>query len=262
MRPKFSIVIPMYNGEKYIQDTLNSLYNQTFKDFELIIVDGGSTDNSLKVIERNMHFIKTVISEKDEGMYDALTKGFSIAHGEILCYINSDDRLLPNALQLVASEFDKGVSDFVFGDVNYIDEKGEIIYTLKAKNLSRLAISYIRRLPFAQQSCFWSKKVYDKHGPFDKSLKYVADSKFFFSLYLDKEIKRAHIKSALGEYRLHATSFSVGSLNKMKEESFLMKKSNSSLKNNFLLKYYFEFFIKIINLRGIYSKYKYSGAKF
>ena len=91
--PFFSIVTPVYNGEKYLEQTIKSVIGQTITDYEYIIVDNLSKDNSRKIIERYSSKIDKIIFEKDEGMYDALNKGFSNCKGKYLYWINSDDYL-------------------------------------------------------------------------------------------------------------------------------------------------------------------------
>lgn len=100
---KFSIVTAVYNGEKYLEETMLSIKNQSYKNFEHIIVDGGSTDGTLDIIKKyeNTYPMK-YISEKDNGMYDAINKGFAMASGDVYAWLNSDDVYYPHALDTVA----------------------------------------------------------------------------------------------------------------------------------------------------------------
>lgn len=258
---KFSIVIAVFNGEKYIQETINSIKNQTYQNYEIILIDGNSTDTTMEIVSKNKSFFSKIVSEPDSGMYDAINKGFSFATGTHYCYINADDILKSYALEKVAEVFKKNKSDLVFGDVEYIDEKSQFIYAMKGKKLSKKGVAYIRRVPFAQQSSFWSSEIYNKLGGFDSTLKYVADSKFLLNLYLDSTTKITHIPIVLGVFRLHATSFSIGSSIKMKNESKLMLESLDKLKINKFMKFYYEFWTKTINLSGIYNRMIYTGEK-
>ncbi|WP_343704417.1 glycosyltransferase family 2 protein [Chitinophaga sp.] len=256
-----SIVIPVYNGQEFIRETLDSIFNQTYRNFEIIVADGASTDNTMGIVNEHRGLIDIIFSEKDEGMYDALRKGFDRASGDILCYINADDRLLPYALEKVVQQFDDRQCDLVFGDVNYISETGSIIFSYKGVNLSHGAIRKLRRVPFAQQSSFWTREVYDRNGGFDKSLKYVADSKFLLSVCLDPSVRKAYVPLPLGEYRLHGSSFSVSMTDKMRDEHFRMI-SELQLQQPSMSTWFIEAFTKIKNLKGIYKKLTYKGNKF
>lgn len=256
-----SIVIPVYNGQEFIRETLQSIFGQTYRNFEIIVADGASTDNTLGIVNEYRSLIDVIFSEKDEGMYDALRKGFDRASGDILCYINADDRLLPYALEKVVEKFEHKKCDLVFGDVNYISETGGVIYSYKGVNLSRHAIRRLRRVPFAQQSSFWTREIYDRTGGFDKSLKYVADSKFLLSLCLDPSVRKAYVPLPLGEYRMHGSSFSVSMTDKMRAEHYRIL-AELQLQQRYVSSWFIEAFTKVRNLRGIYKKLTYKGTKF
>ena len=128
--PFFTIITPSFNSEKYISESIKSVLNQTYKNFEYFIIDGGSTDNTNQIIKTFSSKIDYIISEKDLGMYYALNKGFDNAKGDILCYINSDDLLLPNTLAIVAEFFMKNKNlDLVYGDMQIIDKDSNYLYT-------------------------------------------------------------------------------------------------------------------------------------
>lgn len=254
-------MIPVYNGQEFIQETLDSIFNQTYSEYELIVVDGASTDKTMEILEKKRGLIDVLISEKDEGMYDALRKGMDKATGEILCYINADDRLLPYTLEKVVKKFEEEQCDIVFGDVNYINETGNIIFSYKGVNFNHKAIRSIRRVPFAQQSSFWTREIYDRNGGFDKNLKYVADSKFLLSICLDPGVIKGYIPFPLGEYRLHGSSFSVSVTDKMRVEHHRMM-AEFNLGDTPVSKYFYELLAKVVNVKGIYKKLTYKGAKF
>ena len=92
--PFFTIVTPVYNGEKYISKTIESIINQTYKNYDYIIIDGLSKDKSLEKIISYKKYITKIISEEDNGMYDAISKGFSVSRGKYLLWLNSDDILI------------------------------------------------------------------------------------------------------------------------------------------------------------------------
>jgi glycosyltransferase involved in cell wall biosynthesis len=119
--PFFTIVTPVYNGEKYISKTIESIINQTYQNFDYIIVDGLSKDNTLQKIISYKKYITKIISEKDNGMYDAISKGFSFSRGKYLLWLNSDDILIDrNALYRLHKILNKYSYDWVVGRVSFI----------------------------------------------------------------------------------------------------------------------------------------------
>ena len=90
-KPFITVITPNYNGEKYLLNTLNSVFNQTDKSFEYIVLDGNSTDNSIKILKKKKKKIDKLIIKKDKGIYDAIEKGIRMAKGEIIIWINSDE---------------------------------------------------------------------------------------------------------------------------------------------------------------------------
>ena len=119
--PFVSIVTPNYNGEKYLEETIKSIINQTSHDYEFILVDGKSTDNSLNIIKKYLKKINIFISEKDKSMYHAIDKGISKAKGEVIIWINSDDLLHKKAVQNVSKIFKKNPDiDWISGINGYI----------------------------------------------------------------------------------------------------------------------------------------------
>lgn len=119
-RPLVSIITVVYNGEKTLLDTINSVANQTYKNIEYIIIDGLSTDNTLEIIRSNIKIISTLISEEDDGLYDAMNKGIGIARGDIVGIINSDDWYEPEAVEIAVNAFIKNPEvEIVHGNMNY-----------------------------------------------------------------------------------------------------------------------------------------------
>ena len=95
---RVTIVMPVYNGEQYIEYAIKSIVNQSYKNIQLILVDGGSTDGTMDIVNKYADAFDIIISEKDKGMYDAINKGFSHADGELMLWLNSDDYLFENAI--------------------------------------------------------------------------------------------------------------------------------------------------------------------
>lgn len=169
--PKVSIVTVCYNSEKYIEDCIKSIMRQTYDNVEHIIVDGGSTDGTLDIIKKyenqyNMRWI----SEKDNGMYDAITKGFKMASGEIYAWLNSDDIYMPWACELVAIVMEKTGIQWCTGIPCHYNERGVAhnvprITPVFPRNFIRKGYMDGRVATFLEQeSMFWSKNLWDKAG--------------------------------------------------------------------------------------------------
>ena len=116
--PKISIITVCLNSETTIERTINSVLNQTYKNIEYIIIDGGSKDDTLNIINKYNFKINKIISEKDEGIYDAFNKGLDLFSGEIVGFVNSDDYLMPDALKILVDYYNRYKNvDFIFGSV-------------------------------------------------------------------------------------------------------------------------------------------------
>lgn len=132
---KISLITVVYNGEKYLKNCIQSIIAQDYTDIEYIVIDGGSTDGSLNIIEQYKDHIQHFISEKDEGMYDALNKGIKMATGEVVGILNADDMLASaDVISTVANCFSTQNPDAVYGNLNYI-------HPLKTKKIVRKWIS-------------------------------------------------------------------------------------------------------------------------
>ena len=110
-KPLFSIITVVYNNEKFLEETIQSVLNQKFQNFEYIIIDGGSSDKTLDIIKKYENEIDYWISEKDRGIYDAFNKGMSLAKGDFIGIINSDDTYMNNALEIIAKYVNKQLTE-------------------------------------------------------------------------------------------------------------------------------------------------------
>ncbi len=178
-QPKVSIVTPSYNRGHFIEDTIKSVLNQTYKDIEYIVIDGKSTDRTIEILEKYRSEGKLqYISEKDEGMYYAINKGIKMAQGDIIAYLNSDDRYFPWTVQKAVEVFQKynGV-DMIFGDSFVVDIQNN-------KHHLNIYASYKKYwLPIGgvicQPTVFLRRKVFEEVGFFNTGFKYLADCEFW-----------------------------------------------------------------------------------
>lgn len=157
--------------EKYIEGTIISVLSQNYDNLEYIIVDGGSTDSSMEIINKYRDKIAVVISEPDHGMYDAIAKGFAIATGDIFAYINADDTYFPHTFRLVNEIFTANSEiDWIGGRPAYINENRnltDIFPQVGAKRSKDIARGYFHQNAYGflmQESMFWRKELYIKSG--------------------------------------------------------------------------------------------------
>jgi len=179
--PLVSIISPSYNQAQFIEETILSIKNQKYQNIEHIIVDGGSNDGTLDIIKKyeNTYNMKW-ISEKDDGMYDAISKGLKLAKGEILAYLNTDDLYFDWSIQVVVDKYNLLGSDnfFVYGDTLFYSEDQNLYNpSINAPRTARNILSGYFGL--SQPSVFWTKKIYSHIGGFDSNLKFAGDLEYW-----------------------------------------------------------------------------------
>lgn len=167
---KITVVTAVYNGEEYIEQCIQSIKNQTYKNFEHIIMDGGSTDRTIEIAKKyeNDYDLK-IYSKKDNGMYDAIANGFDMASGDVYCWLNSDDMLMPWAFEVMQKVFSSTDAQWCMGFPSYwfgnnINRCQSRISCYDQKHIMR-GYHDGRVLPFLQQeSTFWTKELWKKAG--------------------------------------------------------------------------------------------------
>ena len=153
--PKISVITPSYNQGKYLNKTIQSVLSQNYPNLEYIIIDGGSNDESVDIIKQYKNQVSFAISEKDRGQSHAINKGFSLASGDIYCWLNSDDYFLPNTLFKVAKTFIHTKTKFVYGNgYNLIND------VLQPSTTGISFDRYLRIPLFNQPACFWLSSIH------------------------------------------------------------------------------------------------------
>jgi len=203
--PRISIITPSYNQRPFLEETIQSVLNQGYPNLEYIVIDGGSTDNSVEIIKKYKDQLAYWVSEPDKGQSDAINKGFRVATGEILAWLNSDDLYLPGTLQTVAEYFSSHPDvDCVYGDIYMIDEHGRRLFLRKSIPFDCRAHLFGGCL-VPQPASFFRKTVIDRVGYLDTSLHYNMDTEFFVRCG-HEGIKFGHIPQPLACFRLHPAS--------------------------------------------------------
>ena len=183
IQPMFSIITVVLNNENHLEKTFKSVFNQTFKNFEYIVIDGGSTDNSLKIIKKYQKKIDYWVSEKDKGIYDAFNKGMSLATGKFIGIINSDDLYTKNALKIILKYVNKYPDlDFIFGSVR---KHWGVLHGYKPKK-----IRYSWGFYTSHSTGFFLKnKSAKKVGLYNLKYRYHADYDYFYRLIAKHKMK-------------------------------------------------------------------------
>jgi glycosyltransferase involved in cell wall biosynthesis len=177
--PRISIVTPSLNQGEYLDAALQSVHSQGYPNLEHIVIDGGSTDGSVSILERYRPRLAYVQSQPDGGQTDALIQGFARATGEIQAWLNADDLLEPGALGEVAAFFAEHPADhFVFGDSCWIDRAGAIQRSKREMPFHRAI--WLRTYDYIPQpSAFWTRSLYEEVGGLDPSFDLAMDADLF-----------------------------------------------------------------------------------
>lgn len=187
--PLISIITPSLNQGSFLEQTIRSVVQQNYPNLEYIVIDGGSVDDSVKIIQKYAKQIDYWVSEPDTGQADAIAKGFSIAKGDILAWLNSDDYYHPDALAKVGAVFSSGEPvDLVYGDCELVDKEGSFLQNKIAREYSYEGlklIDYIR-----QPAAFFSRTAYEKIGGLDLSLNWTMDWDLWIRIGKDGNVRK------------------------------------------------------------------------
>ena len=207
--PKVTIITPSLNQGQFIDATIHSVLSQGYPNLEYIIMDGGSSDNTLDILHSHSDRVKWV-SEKDTGQTNAINKGLRMASGDIMAYLNADDLFLPGTVEKVARKFmENPDAMWITGRCRIINENGQEVrrlitayknLLLRVQNRSLLLITdYI-----SQPATFWRADIFRDLGPLDESLHYAMDYEYW--LRLNAKYPLLVIPDYLAEFRIHSQS--------------------------------------------------------
>jgi glycosyltransferase involved in cell wall biosynthesis len=179
--PLISIITVTLNSQKYLEETLKSIFDQKYKNYELIIIDGKSNDKTLKIIKKNNNKIDYWISQKDKGIYDAFNKGLALARGQYIGFVNSDDVLTKNSLKYLAHYHRTKKFDFLFGAVK---KHWGILHGYKKWKIKFSWGFYSSH----STGFFISNKAAKKVGKYNLKFKYHADWDYFYRMIIKKKL--------------------------------------------------------------------------
>lgn len=238
---KISVITVCYNEVATIEKTLESIFSQTYKNIEAVVIDGGSTDGTLDIIEKYKDKISYFVSEPDDGIYNAMNKGIKASSGEILYFLNANDSLYSDDVtEAVVDIFKNNDYDFIYGDLCFIDPgKNSEIKTQK-KNLNE---TLIQSKAVWHPASFYKKTLFDKFGLYDENFFIAADHDFNMKILTNKKTKTFYLNKTIANFDKTGISASkkYKKINKIENSLIFYKYAFSSpcSKINYYIKWIF-----------------------
>lgn len=230
---KISIVTICFNSAKTIEETIKSVLAQGYDNLDYVIIDGASTDGTMDIVERYRSHFSVVVSEKDKGISDAFNKGIKNSKGRVICFINSDDVILPGALQAISDAFD-GEHDIYCGNV-FLENPETGFKCREIPSTTFPVVPLFRHV--AHQGMFITPEAYSRFGEYDINVRYPMDLEFLMRAW------RQGAKFKLVDYDIAcfraggATSTDI--FKKKKDYIYIVKKNGG----NALQAYFFYYFL-------------------
>lgn len=204
-RPLFSIVTVVYNGEKFLEQTINSVINQDYPNVEYIIIDGGSQDSTCDIIRKYESQIAFWISEPDKGVYNAMNKGGQHAKGKYVSFLNSDDYLVPGSLKQVAEHIEETPADVYYGNqINVWEDEQEVLTRTCIPNMDVIE----KKMGLFHPATFVKRSLFIQVEGFDESYSISGDYEFFIRLHKTGSIFH-YMPVPIAAFRLGGASSSV-----------------------------------------------------
>ncbi len=244
---KISIITPSFNSGRYILETMKSIHTQSCKDFEHIVIDGLSSDDTLEIVGQfeNVH----LISEKDNGQSDAINKGFQKCTGDIIAWQNADDIYSPKAFETVVKFFQLNPAvDVVYGHYQLIDSESKWICNVYPIEWNSWMFAHGRFCPM-QPTVFWRRRVFESVGFLNEKLHYCMDVDFFSRMVNNGFVFKL-IPEILGQFRVHSQSKTQNSNN----EKIVLNEYRAVLKTNFKFTLTDDLFFEFFQLRSQLAK--------
>ena len=253
---KISIVTPSYNYGRFIGDAIQSVIDQDYGNKEYIIMDGGSTDDTYEVVRSfgELSYLKW-ISEPDDGQTNAINKGFELASGDVVAWLNADDFYLPETFSRVAKAFkDNPDVDVIYGDTMFVDEKGNCKRIKKEHDFDFKILLYYGCY-IQSTSTFFRRRIFEEGNKLNESFRVVMDYEYFLRIY-DRGYKFKYLPEVLSTFRWHGDNVSIKNKEIGLREKLNMRKkySNINFSNDMSYKIYFEIMRYVCTARRLAKK--------
>jgi len=217
-----SVVTPVRNGERFIEQTIRSVLSQNYPHVEYIVADGGSTDGTPEILARYRDRI-TIVRGPDGGQADALNRGFALARGDILGWLNADDMYAPGAIAAAVESFERNTdADVVYGAADHIDDEGNVIDAYPVEPFDAQTLS--RRCIICQPAAFVRRRAMAGAGGLDPGLHYALDYDLWIRLSRTKRFVK--IDRLLAQSRMHPLNKTLGFRREVYEETMAVLRRN------------------------------------
>lgn len=212
--PRISLVTPVYNSAKYIEQTIQSVLAQNYPNLEYFIIDGGSSDGSIDIIRKYEPQVTGWLSEPDNGMYDAINKGFARTSGEIMGWISATDQLQLGALSVVSSVFREHADiEWITGRPTWSNEAGMTVGVHELPRWSRVRFLAGANRYIQQESTYWRRTLWDRAGSrVDSSRRSASDFELWVRFF--RHARLYSVDALIGSFRAHADSDSISAMDK------------------------------------------------
>lgn len=236
---KISLITVCYNSGKTIEDTFKSVQSQSYKDIEYIVIDGGSKDNTLELINQYKEIIDYSVSEKDNGLYDAMNKGIEKATGDVIGFLNSDDLFCDDmAVEKVMNVFNENSKiDSVYADIYYVDQNNTD--KIVRKWITGKQKTFKKGWHPAHPTLYIKKKVYNQYGGFNLKFKLASDFEIMLRFIEKYKISTIYLPEPLIKMRLGGeTNKSVENIFRQNKECIKAFKDNDLKVNSVMYPFY------------------------
>ena len=236
INPAITVVTPSFNQGQYLEECIVSVLSQNYQNLEYIVIDGGSSDNSVDIIRKYEKYIEWWVSEKDRGQSHAINKGFRRATGTLITWLNSDDYYLPNGLLSIAdaynSQSEKSAVGMICGSGIKVDINGSNIKDVNTSKIGPECPKWAYR--FLQPSAFYTKHAVEEIGLLDENLHYSMD--WDLALRITKKYKIVYITPYISAQRMYPETKTLsGGWDRLREIAEIGRKNNGILDRNYLL---------------------------